>query len=162
MNKQDINETSDDDFDNIRPPDQVTTDTLCPNLYYFGNDNDNDLSDDELNKMIEFSKLEFDLLVAEEEQKLIKIIKAEANERLQKFESIKQKIKKLAIYDKSKTNIYDNILSIVELYENGFVTSYTLTKEEYTQIFAILNSVRITDSEMESLRTLFVSEDAMN
>jgi hypothetical protein len=152
MDNQQNNQQNNPD-DNIRAPDPVIRETLINDLYSFNND-DNDLSDDELTQMMEISKREY---AVQQEQELIKIIKEEMKERLQKFESVKQKLRKLAIYDKQ--TVYETVLSIIDLFEEGFVTSYTLTKEEYTKIFAILHSIRLTDSELQSLRKLIVSED---
>ena len=98
MDNQQNNQQNNPD-DNIRAPDPVIRETLINDLYSFNND-DNDLSDDELTQMMEISKREY---AVQQEQELIKIIKEEMKERLQKFESVKQKLRKFT--QKNKANI---------------------------------------------------------
>jgi len=142
--------------DEIRPPDKVIKETLINNFYNNANANANAIDDDDvLTTVLELSKLEFEQANAEQDQLIINKIKEETKERIHQFKNIKQTIKKLLLYDKQKNNIYNTILSAIEMYEEGYIASYILTKKEYDDVVSIFKSIRLSQAESISFSNLF-------
>jgi hypothetical protein len=134
----------------IRPPDPDIQETLS----YFD-------PDDELNSILELSKVEYNLYMKQQEQLIEDIckedkerIEEQTKERTNQFKSIKQKVKNLLSFDKQHTNKYEIILSIIEMYEQDFITVYTVTKEDYDTLFEFLQSLRITNTEIENFKRI--------
>jgi len=142
-----------DDF--IREPDPIKKEQLITNA----NNHNNLSTDDELNVILELSKNEFELFQQKEEQMAFEMIDQLKKDRLKQFETVKHKLNKLCIIDKKINHIYTNILSIIELYEEGLITVYSLNKEECNVIYAILKSIRLTNEELLSLQKLIIYEE---
>jgi hypothetical protein len=145
--------------ENVRSPDPIIKETLIPNFQTDLNvvpDPDSELL---LNKIIKMSMDEFELYNKNEDQKLEQIINEETEERLNKYENIKKKVKHLSVIDKKLEPIYVNLLSIIEMYEQGYIINYELKKEEHKQIFNILRTIRLTKKELDTLHDLLVYTD---
>ena len=60
--------------------------------------------------------------------------------------------------DKQNSNLYINILTIITLYESGYVTKYNTSKEDATAFSKLCNSIRLTNEELPSLKQLCFGE----
>jgi hypothetical protein len=180
-----LNANSDvmDDFDgadcySVREADPVKQEQLLGNAFYgafeqkplvhqyynhyqnFNDQNFNDQNfDDQVKKAIEISKHDFDTFQYEEEEKNIKIIEKEKEkERIDQFKSIRQKLNRILAIDKANTITYEHILTIITLYESGYVTKYNTSEEEVTTFFKLFNSIRLTNEELSSLKQIIGNE----
>jgi hypothetical protein len=177
-----------DDFDgadcySVREADPVKQEQLLGNAFYgtfeqkplvhqyynhyqnfndqnFNDQNFNDQNfDDQVKKAIEISKNDFDTFQYEEEQKNIEIIEKEKEkERIDQFKSIRQKLNRILAIDKANTRTYEHILTIITLYESGYVTKYNTSEEEVTTFFKLFNSIRLTNEELSSLKQIIGNE----
>ena len=175
-----LNANSDvmDDFDgadcySVREADPVKQEQLLGNAFYgtfeqkplvhqyynhYQNFNDQNF-DDQVKKAIEISKNDFDTFQYEEEQKNIEIIEKEKEkERIDQFKSIRQKLNRILAIDKANTRTYEHILTIITLYESGYVTKYNTSEEEVTTFFKLFNSIRLTNEELSSLKQIIGNE----
>ena len=124
-------------MDDIRPPDSVITERLI--------DFNTDLNN-ELNTVIEMSKIEYNLL-QEQEQQL----------RQRKFHNIKIQINKIILFDKPNLRYYELILTIIEMFELCLINQYNITNEnEYINIFKLLKSIRLPNNEIEEIKKLII------
>ena len=180
-----LNANSDvmDDFDgadcySVREADPVKQEQLLGNAFYgafeqkplvhqyynhyqnFNDQNFNDQNfDDQVKKAIEISKHDFDTFQYEEEEKNIKIIEKEKEkERIDQFKSIRQKLNRILAIDKANTRTYEHILTVITLYESGYVTKYNTSEEEVTTFFKLFNSIRLTNEELSSLKQIIGNE----
>lgn len=142
-----------DDF--VREPDTIKKEQLITN----SNNDHNYSADDELNAVLALSKNEFELFQQKEEQMAFEMIDQIKKDRLKQFETVKHKLNKLCTIDKKNNHVYTNILSIIELYEEGLITVYSLNKEECNVIYTILKSIRLTNEELLSLQKLIIYEE---
>jgi hypothetical protein len=175
-----LNANSDvmDDFDgadcySVREADPVKQEQLLGNAFYgtfeqkplvhqyynhYQNYDDQNFND-QVKKAIEISKNDFDTFQYEEEQKNIEIIEKEKEkERIDQFKSIRQKLNRILAIDKSNTRTYEHILTIITLYESGYVTKYNTSEEEVTTFFKLFNSIRLTNEELSSLKQIIGNE----
>jgi len=175
-----LNANSDvmDDFDgadcySVREADPVKQEQLLGNAFYgafeqkplvhqyynhYQNFNDQNF-DDQVKKAIEISKHDFDTFQYEEEEKNIKIIEKEKEkERIDQFKSIRQKLNRILAIDKANTRTYEHILTVITLYESGYVTKYNTSEEEVTTFFKLFNSIRLTNEELSSLKQIIGNE----
>lgn len=143
--------------DNIRPPDEAITERLVDNNINI-QFNDKDTYNDELNLVLELSKNEYNFSQEFEEQKEIDTIIQQSKTELEKYTPIKNKLNKILLFDKPNSGIYEYILSIIHLYETGYITYYYSNKTEYKNIFDILKSIRLTNDEFNSLKNLIIEE----
>ena len=166
----DINDISNDNDNNIRPPDPVTNEQLLDN------DNDNDYNynynyelinqtvnqnitnttnydelnydetnyNDELNKALELSKNEF---------------KEVEDGRKNEFKSIKLKLNKILLFDRPNIFNYELILSIIELYEQNYINEYKSLNKEFNDIFNVLKTIRLTNEESSSIKKIIVCKE---
>ena len=134
----DIREYENDD--NIRPPDADIRETLIPPSPTYLH------ADAELDKILALSKAEYEMSMNQQIEDMYKVEKAS---RTDKFVSIKQKVKKILSFDKQHTNKYEMILSIIEMYEQGFITHYFVSQEDHHILLALLQSLRVSNIEIE-------------
>ena len=179
-NNINANSNSVDDFDGddsyaVRVPDPVKTEQLIGTFeqnknplvhqYYnhYQNFNDQNFNDqnfnDQVKKAIEISKNEFDIFQDEEDKKNIELIEKEKEkERIAQFQTIRQKLNRMLVLDKVNTRLYENIFTIITLYESGYVTKYNTSEAEVTAFFKLFNSIRLTNEELMSLKQLFIED----
>jgi hypothetical protein len=167
-----------DDFDgadcySVREADPVKQEQILGNAFYgtfeqkplvhqyynhYQNYDDQNF-DDQVKKAIEISKHDFDTFQYEEEEKNIKIIEKEKEkERIDQFKSIRQKLNRILAIDKANTRTYEHILTVITLYESGYVTKYNTSEEEVTTFFKLFNSIRLTNEELSSLKQIIGNE----
>lgn len=153
------------DNENIRPPDQVKKEKLINNDNYFFNELENPILQNQhfdLNTIIEQSKNEFNFLQEQEEQKVIELIcnqyKEQQNGRKNNFDNIKNQLNKIILFDKPNLKYYELILSIIEMYEQYGINEYITNKDEFTNIFKLLNSFRLPSNEIDNLKKIILFE----
>jgi hypothetical protein len=137
----------DDSNDVVRSPDGVKRERLLNKNVY-----------DELEYALETSKNEFKLIQEKEEEELNELIYQINKKRKTQFITIKEKINKLCLIDKLNIQIYNNILSIIQLYEEGLIDCYFSDKEEVYKYFSILKTIRLTNEELTCLKELIVEK----
>lgn len=131
--------------DDVRLPDKVKRERLLTTNAY-----------DELEQALETSKNEFKLIQEKEEEEFNELMYQLHKKRTTQFATIKEKINKLCLIDKINTQTYNNILSIIQLYEEGLIECYFSDKEEVDKHFSILKTIRLTNEELASLKQLIV------
>jgi hypothetical protein len=153
------NDNSDND-DYIRPPDSVKKERLI------GSDNEfddiqntqtnydfNSLSDIDFNQILKQSLEDFEL---EEDQKIRDMIAKERKEQTEKYVSIRNKLQKIQNYDVANKEMYNTIISIIEMFEMEYLDTYALDETSYKNIFKLLKSIRLTKEEIILLEALIV------
>lgn len=171
VNSNIMDDFSRDDSHAVRVPDPVKKEQLIGNSFYeqtpinykyynhYQNFNNQNFNEEEIEKAIEISKNELYVFQDEEYKKIIELIEKEKEkERITKFQTIRQKLSRMLAIDKQNSNLYVNILTIITLYESGYVTKYTSSKEEVTSFFKLFNSIRLTNEELMSLKQLFIED----
>jgi hypothetical protein len=136
-----------DSDDDVREPDSVVIDKLI--------DNNDDNYDFEkiLQQSIEQSKHDYE----KQEQEILElIIQQEKTERLSMFVSLKQYIKRMEIIDKPNSQLFGTLLSIIEMYENGYITTYLIDNDEYEKIFKLISNNRLPKEELNNLRKIII------
>ena len=156
-NNDDNNDNNDDNNDNIREPDPIKKEQLIDNnnIYDYINPIIQNY-DDELDKALELSKKEFELIQDEEEKHVFALIKKEEEDRKNEFKTIKIKLNKILLFDRPNCEKYELILSLIHLYEENCIKEYKSIESEYNNLFKLLKSIRLTNEELESLRKLII------
>ena len=150
-NKEDYNENNKDTYINEYDNNEYIND-------YGNNDYKKEEDDEQLKLILELSKNEYISSQEIEEQKEIDTIIEHSNVELDKYNSIKNKLNKILCFDKQNKEIYELILSIIQLYETGYITTYKSTTKEYNNIFVLLKTIRLTNEEEHSLKYLIIEE----
>lgn len=139
--------------EDIRPPDSVKKDTLIDNE--FNRHINNFDSDYELDKVLELSKHEINMLEEKEEEELMKMFEIEVEERVKTFSDTIKLIKKMLVFDKANnTEIYNLLLSIIEMYQLGYINKYQLDSTSYYEIFHILKGLRMNSEDFILLQNI--------
>lgn len=139
--------------DNIRNPDPIKMDKLIDDFV------EPLFEDNQLKEILELSQNEFNNLQDVYEKKIINSLIEETKERSMRFTNIKQKLNKMLVFDKENRDIYENMLSIIEFYIEGYITQYKSNSKEFKQIFDILKTIRLTNEELKCLQNLIVIEE---
>ena len=159
-----MNDNNDNDNENvdIRQPDQVITETLIndtSNFYDYDYNNEAYLYNEEINRTLNLSILELKLIEDAEEVELLRLISEERDALLQKFSTIKDKLNKMYTIDKANSQIYETILSYIELHDIAYILHQELDKESYDIIFNCINRIRLTNEEKQLLATLLIRHE---
>ena len=172
-----MNPDDDDDDEqnkNIRPPDPVIRETLLGltpinNYGYNINNISNNVNNNYYDSIYDFEEDDCvffeDILkqsIDEYEKEQLKMhIQNELleKERLEKkliCKSITQKINRVKGHDTSNKEIYETILSIIEMYELKHIINFVAHQNQHEKIFKILASIRLTSDEMQFLQNLII------
>jgi hypothetical protein len=136
----------------IRIPDEIIKEKLI--------DDDNDILNnyDLENDILYNYDLENDLNIELQNNILQDILKKKdlqetIKNRKKECESIKIKLNKMLTFDKQYVDIYSNLLTIIELYENNEVDYYNINidKNEY---YNIVNKFRTNENEKTLIKKL--------
>ena len=158
-------DTKDYEYDEeleVRAPDPVIKERLLDPNYYTNYTNTNytkhnyvntDYVNDDLDIILKLSLEEFELA---EEKRINEQIISERSEVSKKYNNIKQKLLKVQGYDTINKELYGTIISIIELYEAGFVNTYNLDETSYDNVFKLLKTIRLTKEEMDLLNVLII------
>lgn len=150
--------------ENIRLPDPIIKETLLgqnnpidnyiTNNYYnnYNFEEDDDIFFEDILKQ---SKEEYDKeqLQRELQNELLEKQRLEKNKLCN---SITQKINKIKGYDTPNKEVYETILSIIEMYEMEHIVNFVSQQEHHEKIFGILSLLRMTSDELQFLRNLII------
>ena len=148
-----INDFEEDDLE-VRAPDPVIKERLIDpdnNAYYNLEHDFVSTPDADIAIILKQSLLEFELA---EEQRIKELILAERNKMTKKYNEIKQKLQKVQGHDTTNKELYNTIISIIELYEADVIDRYALDKISYNNVFKLLQSIRLTKEELSLLEEL--------
>ena len=148
-----INDFEEDDLE-VRAPDPVIKERLIDpdnNAYYNLEHDFVSTPDADIAIILKQSLLEFELA---EEQRIKELILAERNKMTKKYNEIKQKLQKVQGHDTTNKELYNTIISIIELYEADVIDRYALDKISYNNVFKLLQSIRLTKEELLLLEEL--------
>ena len=155
--------------DSVRAPDPVKRECLIgysrpqPHTAINQNQNQNHdytfASEDELNKILKES----------EEEYLNKIVSAIAEEERRKekeekqkisgvIQTIKVKLQKMFKLDKTNADVYETLLSIIEMRELDCIISYKVDEESYNTYYKVLKTIRLTSDEAVFIENLLDKE----
>ena len=147
------NEYLDDD---IRPPDPVIRERLVD----YGDDDFTDYNysylepEPDLDQIMQKSLAEFEI---SEMQKVQEMLAIERSNITEKYINIKNKFKKVQMYDATNKDAYEIIITIIEMYELNYIDNYMLDETSYNNIFKLIKTIRLTKEEVILLEGLFVS-----
>ena len=79
--------------------------------------------------------------------------------RVQSFKDILLKIKKIGMIDRKISEFYNIIEKIIDSYCACNIDIYHCDKVMYNEIFGTLKTIRLTESELELFKNLFVIEN---
>jgi len=79
--------------------------------------------------------------------------------RVQIFKDVLFKIKKIGMLDAKIMNFYNIIEPMIDSYCAGNIDIYECDKAMYDEIFSTLKMIRITESELELFKNLFIIEN---
>ena len=74
------------------------------------------------------------------------------------FKNIKTQLNQIILFDRPNLNYYELILNIINMFEHGIINQYTTHFNEYTQIFKIIQSIRIPINEINNLKKIIIYE----
>jgi len=150
---------SENDDDNVRPPDPTITEQLIePDEFSYNYYNDNYSNNfineyDNIDEILKQSLIDFE---EEEEQKMNKLLMAKKQELIEKYVSIKKKLQKIQGHDITNKDIYETVISIIEMYEMEYLNKYMVDETSYNNIFKIIKTIRLTKEEFSLLETLII------
>jgi hypothetical protein len=155
MNQQENN----DDDDNVRPPDPTIREQLIePDEfsynYYDNNYSNNFINEyDNIDEILKQSLIDFE---QNEDQKMNKLLMDKKQELIEKYVIIKKKLQKIQGHDLTNKDIYETVISIIEMYEMEYLNKYMLDETSYNNIFKIIKTIRLTKEEFSLLETLII------
>jgi hypothetical protein len=154
-----MNQSENDDNDNVRPPDPTITEQLIePDEFSYNYYNDNYSNNfineyDNIDEILKQSLIDFE---EEEEQKMNKLLIAKKQELIEKYVIIKKKLQKIQGHDITNKDTYETVISIIEMYEMEYLNKYMLDETSYNNIFKIIKTIRLTKEEFSLLETLII------
>jgi len=74
------------------------------------------------------------------------------------FDNIKTQLNQIILFDRPNLNYYELILSIIMMFEYGLISKYKINFNEYTQIFKIVNTIKIPTNELDNLKKIIIYE----
>lgn len=153
-----MNQSENDD--NVRPPDPTITEQLIePDEFSYNYYDDNYSSNnfineyDNIDEILKQSLIDFE---QNEDQKMNKLLMAKKQELIEKYVIIKKKLQKIQGHDVTNKDIYETVISIIEMYEMEYLNKYMLDETSYNNIFKIIKTIRLTKEEFSLLETLIV------
>ena len=151
MNQTNNNDKN-DNHDNVREPDLPIREQLIdPDEFSFNYNNNYSNEYEDIDQILKQSLIDFE---EEEDQKINKLLISKKQEIIEKYVSIKNKLQKIQGHDVTNKDIYETIISIIEMYEMEYLNTYGLDEISYNNIFKIIKSIRLTKEELLMLETL--------
>lgn len=154
-----MNQSENNDENDVRPPDPTITEQLIePDEfsynYYDDNYSNNFINGyDNIDEILKQSLIDFE---QNEDQKMNKLLMAKKQEIIEKYVIIKKKLQKIQGHDVTNKDIYETVISIIEMYEMEYLNKYMLEETSYNNIFKIIKTIRLTKEEFSLLETLIV------
>ena len=135
--------------ENIRPPDDVKKERLCP-------DNRSNF-EKEMEEAINCSLHEHEEINKNYEDKIMNEYLLETNIRRENFKNILFDLSKLIKYDKDIREIYEIIEPIIDAYCGQYIQKYEIDEITYNRIFKVIGTIRTDKKNIELLKTIFIS-----
>lgn len=143
----------DDSYDNtnIRAPDKIIKERLIP-------DNKNDYQkqidyaiQESIKEMcdIQNNNINYETTILNEH-------KIEKEKRTEKLKDLTLILKKLSVFDKQMTEIYEILKNIIDLYCDQIISVCELDEETYNKIFSSVKSIRNSDKWLEELSKIII------
>lgn len=158
-----MDQSKNNDENHVRPPDNTIREQLIePDEFsynYYNNNYNNNYSNNFINEYHDIDKILKQSLIEfedEEDQKMNKLLMDKKQELIEKYVSIKKKLQKIQGHDISNKDIYETIISIIEMYEMEYINIYRLDEASYNNIFRFIKTIRLTKEELSLLETLIV------
>jgi hypothetical protein len=153
----------DETEDSVRAPDPVKRECLIgyprPRQPEPQHHNYTFASEDELNKILKESEEEYlnkiVSAIAEEERRKVEEEKQKTSGVIQ---SIKVKLQKMFTLDKKNADVYETLLSIIEMRELDCIISYKVDEESYNIYHKVLKTIRLTSDEAVFIENLLDKE----
>jgi len=140
-----------DDTYSVRPPDPSKRETLIDDspgnsvfnaFNIFSNDDIN--LDDEFEKTLQESRNEYEAQ------------QSERNGKVKTLVSIKEQLMKVKSYDTTNKDIYETIISIIEMYEMEYIDTFSLEIEGYNNIFNTIKTIRLNKDQHKLLQEIII------
>lgn len=166
-----MNPDDDEQNENIRAPDPVIRETLLGTNhgYNINSINNNNIHNNFYDSIYDFEEddcvfFEDILKQSREEYEKDQLKRHIQNELLEKERlekklictSITHKINRVKGHDTSNKEIYETVLSVIEMYELEHIINFVVQQYHHEKIFKILTSIRMTSDEMQFLRNLII------
>ena len=143
----------------IRPPDNTIREILINNYNYDYDDNNIIPCDyDDYDKALQLAFIESMKEQEEYEKKRLEMLE-KIRLRVQTFKDVLLKIKKISMIDPEILKFYNIIEPMIDSYCACNIDIYECDKAMYDEIFSTLKTIRLTDSELELFKNLFVMEN---
>jgi hypothetical protein len=155
----DFNFNNFNDYENIeqeiRPPDNTIREILVNDYYY--NDNIIPCDYDDYDNALQLAFIASIKEQEEYEKKRLEILE-KTRLRVQTFKDVLLKIKKISMIDPQILKFYNIIEPMIDSYCACNIDIYECDKAMYDEIFSTLKTIRLTESELELFKNLFVME----
>jgi hypothetical protein len=144
----------------IRPPDNPIREILVNNYHY----NDNYYNDiipcdyDDYDSALQIAFIESIKEQEEYEKKQLEMLE-KTRLRVQTFKDVLFKIKKISMIDSQILKLYNIIEPMIDSYCACNIDIYECDKAMYDEIFSTLKTIRLTESELELFKNLFIMEN---
>ena len=74
------------------------------------------------------------------------------------FDNIKTQLNQIILFDRPNLHYYELILNVIMMFEDGLISKYKINFNEYTQIFKIVNTIKIPTNELDNLKKIIIYE----
>ena len=139
----------------IRPPDNTIREILVNDYYY--NDNIIPCDYDDYDNALQLAFIASIKEQEEYEKKRLEMLE-KTRLRVQTFKDVLLKIKKISMIDPQILKFYNIIEPMIDSYCACNIDIYECDKAMYDEIFSTLKTIRLTESELELFKNLFVME----
>lgn len=154
FNFNDFNDYENNDHE-IRPPDNTIREILVNDYYY--NDNIIPCDYDDYDNALQLAFIASIKEQEEYEKKRLEMLE-KTRLRVQTFKDVLLKIKKISMIDPQILKFYNIIEPMIDSYCACNIDIYECDKAMYDEIFSTLKTIRLTESELELFKNLFVME----
>ena len=144
-----------ENYQEVRPPDNTIREMLVNDYYY--NDNIIPCDYDEYDNALQLAFIASMKEQEEYEKKRLEMLE-KTRLRVQSFKDILLKIKKISMIDPQILKFYNIIEPMIDSYCACNIDIYECDKAMYDEIFSTLKTIRLTESELELFKNLFVME----
>ena len=155
----DFNFNNFNDYENIEqeiiPPDNTIREILVNDYYY--NDNIIPCDYDDYDNALQLAFIASIKEQEEYEKKRLEMLE-KTRLRVQTFKDVLLKIKKISMIDPQILKFYNIIEPMIDSYCACNIDIYECDKAMYDEIFSTLKTIRLTESELELFKNLFVME----
>jgi hypothetical protein len=141
----------------IRPPDNTIREILV-NDYYYDNNNIIPCVYDEYDRALQLAFIESIKEQEEYEKKRLEMLE-KTRLRVQTFKDVLLKIKKISMIDPEILKFYNIIEPMIDSYCACNIDIHECDKAMYDEIFSTLKTIRLTESELQLFKNLFVMEN---